>query len=125
LTPRETLSAKQTEHAARSKPIKSETDLKAAIVAVLNARGYWAYVLNSGQILLRGRSVRLMPAGCGDVQVLLYGGRVGFLEVKLPGEKQLPSEFEWQRRCQDHNVFYAVVESIDDALLRVSGWAAD
>jgi hypothetical protein len=75
MTPRETLSAKQAEHAARSRLIKSETDLKAAIVAVLNARGYWAYVLNSGQILLRGRSVRLMPAGCGDVQVLLYGGR--------------------------------------------------
>jgi hypothetical protein len=125
LTPRENLESAKREHAARSKRITNETSLKHAIIEVLSARGYKAWVINSGQILLRGRAVRLMPEGSGDIQGMLRNGLVYFLECKLPGEKQNAAELEWERVCKEHGVPYAVVESIDGALLRISGWAAD
>jgi hypothetical protein len=125
MPPRENLEAAKREHAARSKRITNETSLKHAIIEVLSARGYKCWVINSGQILLRGRAVQLMPAGSGDIQGMIRNGLVYFLEVKLPGEKQLDTEVEWERVCKEHHVPYAVVESIDDALLRVRSWAAE
>lgn len=122
MTPRETLASERLMFKASHRTIRSETDLKAAIVDALTARGHFCYVINSGQILLRGRSVKLMPAGSGDIQGLLQGGRVYFLECKLPGEKQLPTEVEWQAKCDEKGVFYSVVESIDQALQTVALW---
>jgi hypothetical protein len=123
LTPAENLAAAKREHAARSKQITNETSLKHAIIEVLSARGYKAWVINSGQILLRGRAVQLMPAGSGDIQGMIRNGLVYFLEVKLPGEKQLDTEVEWERVCKEHGVPYAVVETIDDAVSQIRLWA--
>jgi hypothetical protein len=123
LTPRENLEAAKREHAARSKRITNETSLKHAIIEVLSARGYKCWVINSGQILLRGRAVQLMPTGSGDIQGMLRNGLVYFLEVKKPGEKQNEAELEWERVCKEHGVPYAVVETIDDAVSQVRRWA--
>jgi hypothetical protein len=122
VTPRETLKSERLMFKAKHRPIRSETDLKSAIVDALTAKGHWAYVINSGKILLRGRSVQLMPPGAGDVQGLLQGGRAYFLEAKLPGQTQNDNEIEWQSKCLEKGVFYAVVESINEALQVVALW---
>ena len=122
MNPRETLAAERLMFKAKHRPIRSETDLKAAIVDALTAKGHWAYIINSGKILLRGRAVQLMPPGAGDVQGLLQGGRVYFLEVKLPGEVQNANEIEWQAKCEEKGVFYSVVHSINEVLQVVALW---
>ena len=111
------------EKSARARKIKSETDLKSATIDVLSARGFWCWTINAGQILLRGRSVQLMPPGSGDIQGILPPGRVFFLEAKLPGQKQNANEIEWQAKCEAHFVDYAVFHTIDEAVGIVEGWA--
>lgn len=45
--------------------------------------------------------------------------RAFYLEIKRPGEKQLPSQVEWERKVHYMCAFYAVVHSVDEALAAV------
>jgi len=49
----------------------------------------------------------------------LYIARAFYLEIKRPGEKQLPSQLEWMEKAHYMTAFYAVVHSVDEALAAV------
>ena len=121
MNPREKLLSIQREKSARfkydRKPLarRTETDLKHAIETVLQARGYWCWVINCGEIRGTFGHVRLMPPGAGDIMGILPGGRAWFIECKKPGEAQNKNEIDWQHTCKLNGTPYCVCETIDEA----------
>jgi hypothetical protein len=61
-------------------------------------------------------TVKVLVTLCGrEVHI----ARAFYLEIKRPGEKQLPSQLEWMGKAHYMTAFYAVVHSVDEALAAV------
>lgn len=114
-----------------------ETDIQRAIMHALNAlpdcrierNNKWEgwVVESNGE---RHYVVAGLPDGSADligrvaVDVVLQGravrmARAFYLEVKRPGEKQLPSQVEWEGKVHYMRAFYCVVRSVEEALAAV------
>lgn len=79
------------------------------------SRHYVAAGLPDGSADLIGRvKVRVILAG-REIEI----ARSFYLEVKRPGEKQLPSQIAWMGRVRWMRAFYAVVHSVAEALAAV------
>lgn len=68
--------------------------------------------------ILKGMGVL---AGVADLEIV-HQGRCYFMELKRPGEGQTDEQIEFERRCQDTGVPYAVVTSFEEALECVRSW---
>jgi hypothetical protein len=115
--------------ATRKKPKHTEDEIQRHIVAVF--RSAYPSVLifavpNGGA---RSKTEAAIMNGTGTLAgvadlIVCWPERVGFLEVKAPGKYQQPSQKEFEARCVDLGLPYAVVRSVDDALECLRKWGA-
>lgn len=66
------------------------------------------------QKLQSGNWVRLGTKGEADIWAILKGGRHVEIEVKKPGEKPTPEQFEWLRQCAAQGAFAFWCTSLDE-----------
>lgn len=75
--------------------------------------------------LARVRKVAMGAArGWPDITMVLPDGRVGFMEVKAPGNGLDPAQREFRDRCQMLGRPWALVRSVDEALEAWREWGA-
>lgn len=99
---------------------QSETDLQRAILERLALiPGLVVWRSNTGVSRSGGRFVRFGIKGQGDITGLLPGGKRLELEVKLPGGKVSPEQVEFGARINAAGGLWAVVRSVDEAVIRV------
>ena len=55
-----------------------------------------------------------LRAGAADLVLFYPAGKVSFMEVKTEKGKQSKRQENFQRRCEDHGLFYGVVRNLDD-----------
>lgn len=102
----------------------SETELSAAICKALEALGYPVIRIHSGTIRAKsfddkaGRDywMRLAKKGTPDRLVMLSGGRVLWLEVKLKAGKLSPDQVAWHRRATRDGHKVVTVRSVSEAV---------
>lgn len=100
----------------------SETELQSAIMKALKKIGIWCIRINSGRFQgLKGGLVQGAEDGTPDLML----PALGFLEVKLPGEKLRESQKKWHARAEREGVRVAVVSSVGDAVRAARGWKND
>jgi hypothetical protein len=100
----------------------SETDLQRAILAALEAKGYRAERINSGDIVFTQRlksgatkRYRFRGARKSTPDVLVLKPYV-WLETKTPLGEASPGQLEWHRWADDNGIRSAFVQSISAAL---------
>jgi hypothetical protein len=98
----------------------SETAIVKSVLEALEARGYFAWRVNSGSLVVSGltakRFFRGAPAGSPDIMVLINGGRLVGLEVKSATGTQRKSQATWQSRAESLGGHYRIVRSAHEAL---------
>lgn len=99
--------------------LRSEGDISKEIMAGLRAMGVYCFRVQSGQVKVRGAVMRLAPAGTPDIVCCLTGGVFLGLETKRPvkAAKQSPDQIAAQATIERAGGRYAVVRSLDDALV--------
>lgn len=95
---------------------KSETALKAAILAALARIGVVAWNSPAGQIRARRGYVHLAPRGTADIVGYMPDGRLVGLEVKLPNGRVSPEQEAWRERAARAGCVVAVVRSVAEAV---------
>lgn len=99
----------------------TETSIQRDIIAALRKLGVW--VVRAGRQKRRGpTTAESLEDGFPDLIVMLDGGRVGFGEVKRPGEDLRPSQTDWHARAARNGQRVAVWESVEQAVRSVNGW---
>lgn len=103
----------------------SELELQQKIVRYLRARGIVCHSVPNeaaGKISSKrqlSRLVRLkaagLTAGVADLVVWWRQG-VGYVEVKLPKGRQSAAQKEWQAKCDDFEISYDIVRSVNDVV---------
>ncbi len=102
----------------------SETELSAAICKALEALGYPVIRIHSGTIRAKsfgdkaGREywMRLAKKGTPDRLVMLSGGRVVWMEIKLRSGKLRLEQADWHRMATRLGHKVVTVRSVSDAL---------
>jgi hypothetical protein len=61
---------------------RRESDIQRAIVDALSVLPVSVQRLNSGRVRVTGGWMQLLPEGTPDLMVMMFGGRVCFIEVK-------------------------------------------
>ena len=78
---------------------------------------YWTAVSNGGKRDLR-TAVKLkregLKAGTPDIVVLLPGGRVAWLELKIKGGKLSPAQRGFRDICSALGHYWGVAKTVDD-----------
>lgn len=114
---------------AKRKPFEPrETQIQNSILDILAHCGIYAFRQNSGAADIeketkRGRKkyhVKFSVPGISDI-VAFYRGKVWFLEVKKPGEKQNENQKAFQARCVENGIEYHVVHSPEETLAILDG----
>lgn len=130
----------------------SESTLVTAILKALTLKGYWAFRVNSGAVLLPTKAksghriIKGAPAGTPDIFVVLptdshwvtterratmtirhqHPSLLGVLhgiEVKSATGKLRASQVAWQAKAARHGVRYGVARSVSEALELVRVWS--
>jgi hypothetical protein len=94
----------------------SETALSKSIRTALEAMGLRVLRLNSGKVKVSKGWMYLAPKGTPDLQVELRGGRVLWLEVKLPGEQLNADQVAEHERLTLNGHTVCVVRSPQEAI---------
>ena len=84
----------------------TETDIKRQIKDVLAFNGIFNYPLVQGL-----RSYRGVPD-----RVMHLKGKVVYLEVKKPGNRQSENQVKFQAQCQEDGIDYFVVHSPEEVM---------
>ncbi|HEU4544434.1 MAG TPA: VRR-NUC domain-containing protein [Jiangellaceae bacterium] len=96
----------------------SEAALQRAVVKILESLGIW--VIRTGVSVKRGkRGTQSGEPGMPDLWTPL-----GWIEVKLPGEKLSPDQEAWHNKARKHghSVRVAVVRSVSVTLKVIESW---
>lgn len=122
----------------------SESTLVTAILKALSLKGYWAFRVNSGAVLVpneaksRHRIIKGAPTGTPDIFVVLpvrvvgagrladgdwCAGSLCGIEVKSATGKLRASQVAWQAKAARHGVRYGVARSVSEALELVRVWS--
>lgn len=122
---------------AKTRPML-ESDIQRAIMHAVNTLSDARVERNnkwSGHVVREDGQRAFIEAGLPDGSADLIGrvrisvtfadgvkrpiARAFYLEIKRPGEKQLPSQITWGGKVRYMCAFYAVVHSVDEALAAV------
>lgn len=99
------------------RPRKPQRGEEAALMRqaqqLLTARGVFWMRLNAGSVRIGGRLVRLAPAGCSDL-LLVLGGRAVFCELKAAAGRQRPSQKAFEAAARAAGAAYHVARSVAD-----------
>lgn len=99
-----------------------EHELQSAVIKILRLNGYFCFAnTNAAQ-----RSVKMgaymkkegLLAGVADITILMSGGRVAFIEMKLPDakSKQSDTQKEFEKNVTKLGFTYRVWRSIEDCI---------
>ena len=100
----------------------SEKLIEQAILMALNKTGAFAFKVKDQALHKEGRYFKpgkFCIRGVSDI-ICFKHGRVFFLEVKTEKGRQSDYQKAFQKKCDEHSVFYAVVRSVDEALAAVN-----
>jgi hypothetical protein len=61
--------------------------------------------------IMKGLGVK---PGVADLAVMLAGGRLAFIELKVPPNKQTKTQLEFEDTCQEWNFPYEVCTSVEE-----------
>lgn len=99
---------------------KPETKLGRAVVDAVEALGVPIERIQSGIHPVKRGFLHCAKKGTPD-----YVTPLGWLELKLPGEKPTAEQLEWHQRWANHGVRVAVVTSAAEAVAVLRAWMAD
>lgn len=98
---------------------QTEAQIQTEIVEYLSRQGIFCHsVPNEGAGKNKLRTMRMitmgMKPGTADLVVWFPWGEIGYLEVKTETGKLSDKQRRFEKRCEEHGVFYAVVKSVED-----------
>jgi len=106
-----------------------ESRIQAEIVKALSLLGIYVLMCPNGEITdMSARKYQRLVAmgfrsGAPDLFLFRKGeNRFYGMELKKPGGKQSEGQITFEDKCQKNNWPYAVVDSLDAAILAVKGW---
>lgn len=84
----------------------------------------WLHIPNGEHRDIRtATKLKLMGVRAGAADLLfIMPGFVAFMELKAPGGSLSKEQIDFQARCEDIGVPYAVVHNIDSAIQRFKTW---
>lgn len=111
--------SRSTSDRVRAEAFSSESEIQRSAIRLLRAVGFRVRRVNAG----RTGAARAAEAGAPDLEILnLGGGRVGFIELKVPGGKLSASQVLWHAAAKNDEMLVAVAHSPQEALRIAEGW---
>lgn len=83
---------------------QTETDLKHQLKDYLALKGIFSWPVTQGIASYKGAPDRVMH----------LNGKVVYLEIKLPKGKMSENQLDFQAQCEDDNISYVVIRSLED-----------
>jgi len=112
--------------------MRPETILQRQLRDYIGKLGFRSVAVPNGSVLAGGKEQRArqmaslkrdgLTPGFPDLVVFAKGGRVGFIEVKIEGNYQQPSQKECQRWLTEFGHQYAICRSSDDVTETLQQW---
>lgn len=112
--------------------MRPETILQRQLRDYIGKLGFRSVAVPNGSVLAGGKEQRArqmaslkrdgLTPGFPDLVVFAKGGRVGFIEVKIEGNYQQPSQKECQRWLTEFGHQYAICRSSDDVTETLQKW---
>ena len=103
---------------AIAKAIALHSDLFNAVIVDVNVKEYRDK--KTGEI----RYIKTQEtAGVSDLIIACPGTRVIWMEVKLPGKKQTPSQVKFQEKIEAVGHEYCIVENVLEAMQIMTQWS--